>query len=73
MRLARLVAAGLVLGAVVGFVTALVRPRGSHRTDHAAPVPVAGQVGPTGAGSDLPTQPFPLPIQPELSGTGGAR
>jgi hypothetical protein len=71
MRLARLVAAGLVLGVAVGFVTALVRPRGSRPADDPSPPYV--QVGPTGAGADLPTRPIPLPIPPALAGTGGAR
>jgi hypothetical protein len=112
MRLARLVAAGLVLGAVIGFVTALVRSRGLHpvSTAHGDPpgqstvdLPPAGtsftrhfstghsstgpgsagphpahvsaseQVGPAGAGADLPTRPVPLPTSPALSGTGGSR
>jgi hypothetical protein len=94
MRLARLVAAGLVLGVVVGFVTALVRPRGRHPVpthrpqndrrpepqhdsgpdaDHVAPhPPVSEQVGPAGAGADLPTRPIPLPTWSALSGSGGS-
>lgn len=88
MRLARLVAAGLALGVVVGFVTALVRPRGPR------PVPVhrpqddgtetlpdhqdiaarsSGQVRSAGAGADLSTRPIPLPMPSALSGTGGSR
>jgi hypothetical protein len=86
MRLARLVAAGLVLGAAVGFVTALVRPRDSRSAGEPSPAtsstgslgsaasntPTA-QVRPAGAGADLPTRPIPLPIPPALAGTGGAR
>ena len=86
MRLARLVAAGLVLGAVIGFVAALVRPRGHHP----APAPqkaspqrppargaalhpsVSEQVERSGSGVDLPTGPLPLPTSPVLSGTGGS-
>jgi hypothetical protein len=37
MRLARLVAAGLILGAAVGFVAAMVRPRGER------PWPTSGE------------------------------
>lgn len=87
MRLARLVAAGLVLGVVVGFVTALVRPRGRHpvpihrpptdrrpEPQRAAPhVSVSEQFGLAGAGADLPTRPIPLPTPSALSGTGGSR
>jgi hypothetical protein len=83
MRLARLVAAGLVLGAAVGFVTALVRPRDSRSAGEpshtvgsigsaASNTPTA-QVPAAGAGADLPTRPIPLPIPPALAGTGGAR
>jgi hypothetical protein len=55
MRLARLVAAGLVLGALVGFLSALVRPRSvsgaapagpvdpTTRSDRATGAPVAGR------------------------------
>jgi hypothetical protein len=42
MRLVRLVAAGLLLGAVAGFVAALLRPRTVHRYH---PVPVDQSLG----------------------------
>ena len=57
MRLVRLVVAGIVLGAVGGFVAALLRPRTVHRNlvaDAAAPDPVP-----------LPEQPADHPL-PEL-------
>jgi hypothetical protein len=74
MRLARLVATGLVLGAAVGFLTALVRPRDSRSADEPLPPPPrTAQIGPAGAGADLPTRPIPLPIPPALAATGGAR
>ena len=58
MRLVRLVAAGLVLGAFAGFLGALLRPRSLHRPPAPHDVgeppagappgdPVAGAVGPT--------------------------
>jgi hypothetical protein len=48
MRLVRLVAAGLVLGALAGFLGALLRPRSLHRppAPHDAGVPVAGAAPP---------------------------
>jgi hypothetical protein len=46
MRLARLVAAGLVAGVVAGFVAALLRPRRSGSHPQAAAVPGAGGVQP---------------------------
>jgi hypothetical protein len=47
MRLAKLVAAGLALGAAIGFVGALLRPRSAHRLQAAGPVtgPAAEPVG----------------------------
>jgi len=57
MRLVRLVVAGIVLGAVGGFVAALLRPRTVHRNlvaDAAAPDP-----------APLPEQPADHPL-PEL-------
>ncbi len=38
MRLGRLVLAGLVIGAVAGFVIALLRPRGTHPASLTSPV-----------------------------------
>jgi hypothetical protein len=51
MRLARLVVAGLALGAAIGFVGALVRPRSVHNAILAATV---GTVGDGAAGADHP-------------------
>jgi hypothetical protein len=89
MRLARLVAAGLVLGVFIGFVAALVRPRGKdpvpgyrppldrrpepqHHQDAGHRASASKQLGPHGAGAELPTRPLSLPIT-ALSGTGGSR
>ena len=56
MRLARRVAAGLLLGALIGFLAALLRPRSVH---NAAPV---GRAGRARAGLDAappPERPAP--------------
>jgi hypothetical protein len=60
MRLVRLVVAGIVLGAVGGYVAALLRPRTVHRNlvaDSAAydPAPLPEQA----AGHPLPELPSP--------------
>ncbi len=52
MRLARLVAAGLVLGAAIGFLGALLRPRPVH------PRPAARTAEPT---TDRAAEPEPPP------------
>lgn len=49
MRLARLVVAGLALGAAIGFFGALVRPRSVHNAILAATI---GTVGDDAAGAD---------------------
>ena len=56
MRLVRLVAAGLVLGAFAGFLGALLRPRSVHRppAPHDVGAPVAGAAPPV----DLTAGPF---------------
>jgi hypothetical protein len=72
----------MVLGAVIGFVGAVMRPRSADRADPRRRVgaqpqppvtPQVRQVESPGAGADLPTRPIPLPIPSALSGTGGAR
>jgi hypothetical protein len=56
MRLARVVAAGVVIGALAAFIGALLRPRSIHAYDPAAPIAtgVASQEtpAPTGPGHD---------------------
>jgi hypothetical protein len=88
MRLARLVVAGLALGAAIGFLGALVRPRSVHNATLAATIGV-GAVGAAGAaGNAEPSgaQPGPMAATsgdasttitrslgvPALTGSGGA-
>jgi pimeloyl-ACP methyl ester carboxylesterase len=85
MRLARLVVAGLALGAAIGFLGALVRPRSVHNATLAATIGV-GAVGAVGNAEPSGAQPGPMAATsgdasttitrslgvPALTGSGGA-
>jgi hypothetical protein len=85
MRLARLVVAGLALGAAIGFLGALVRPRSVHNATLAATIGV-GAVGAAGNAEPSGAQPGPTAATsgdasttitrslgvPALTGSGGA-
>lgn len=64
MRLGRLVFAGLVGGAVAGFLIALLRPRGTHATPGAIPLSGQGSEIPYTELASAPDEPTLLPVHP---------
>ena len=69
MRLARRVAGGLVLGALIGFLYALLRPRKVRTVTERAPETLP-QASPTVI-TDPTTQPLTLPLAGPHHLTGG--